>query len=95
MVMFAMEIGLFLCRGHFAAIGDAIGLSIIAISTALFTAGVTWMLYMAVEPWVRRHWPKTIISWSRLLSRERLARSGGGPRYFVRRGSGDRLASGF
>ena len=66
--MFAMEIGLFLCRGHFAAIGDAIGLSIIAISTALFTAGVTWILYMAVEPWVRRHWPQTIISWSRLLS---------------------------
>jgi hypothetical protein len=29
---------------------------------------VIWMLYMAVEPWVRRHWPKTIISWSRLLS---------------------------
>jgi hypothetical protein len=23
---------------------------------------------LAVEPWVRRHWPQTIISWSRLLS---------------------------
>jgi serine/threonine-protein kinase len=29
---------------------------------------LTWTLYLAVEPWVRRHWPKTIISWSRLLS---------------------------
>jgi hypothetical protein len=29
---------------------------------------VTWMLYLAVEPWVRRHWPTTMISWSRLLS---------------------------
>jgi serine/threonine-protein kinase len=27
-----------------------------------------WMLYMAVEPWVRREWPNTIISWTRLLS---------------------------
>jgi serine/threonine-protein kinase len=27
-----------------------------------------WVLYMAVEPWVRRHWPKSIISWSRLLA---------------------------
>lgn len=26
------------------------------------------MLYMAVEPWVRRQWPKTLISWSRLLA---------------------------
>ena len=68
LVMFAMEMGLFLCRSHFATIGDTIGLCIIAISTGLFVSGVTWMLYMAVEPWVRRHWPQTIISWSRLLS---------------------------
>ena len=56
---------------HFATVGDTIGLFIIAVSTALFISGVTWMLYLAVEPWVRRHWPKTIISWSRLLSQER------------------------
>lgn len=67
-VMFALEIGLFLCRAHFSSVGGTIFHSIIAISTALFTAGVTWMLYIAVEPWVRRHWPQTIISWSRLLS---------------------------
>jgi serine/threonine protein kinase len=67
-VMFLLEMGLFLCRCHFATIGDTIGLFFLAVSTALFTSGVTWMLYLAVEPWVRRHWPKTIISWSRLLS---------------------------
>jgi hypothetical protein len=26
------------------------------------------LLYLALEPWVRRRWPQTIISWSRLLS---------------------------
>ena len=67
-VMFVLEIGLWLCRSHFAAFGDAFGLFIIAVSTALFLSGVVWLLYLAVEPWVRRHWPKTIISWSRLLS---------------------------
>jgi serine/threonine-protein kinase len=67
-VMFVFEMGLFLCRSHFGAMGGALFLSIIAISTGLFIAGVTWMLYIAIEPWVRRHWPKTIISWSRLLS---------------------------
>jgi predicted Ser/Thr protein kinase len=67
-VMFALEMGLFLCRGHFPAVGETIGLSIIAISTALFISGASWMLYMAVEPWVRRNWPKTVISWSRLLA---------------------------
>jgi serine/threonine protein kinase len=67
-VQFSLEMGLFLCLCHFATIGDALGLFIIAVSTALFLSGVTWLLYLAVEPWVRRHWPQTIISWSRLLS---------------------------
>jgi serine/threonine-protein kinase len=39
-----------------------------AISTGLFVSGTTWLLYLALEPWVRRRWPQTIISWSRLLS---------------------------
>ena len=68
LVMFALEIGLFLCRSHFGSFGESLFLSIIAVSTAMFIAGVMWMLYLAIEPWVRRHWPKTIISWSRLLS---------------------------
>ncbi len=67
-VMFALEIGLFVCLSHFPSVAESFGLSIIAASTALFYACVIWMLYMAIEPWVRRQWPKTIISWSRLLS---------------------------
>lgn len=67
-VMFALEIGLFLCLGHFPSVSETFGLSIISISTALFFGCLIWMLYMAIEPWVRRYWPKTIISWSRLLT---------------------------
>jgi serine/threonine protein kinase len=67
-VMFLLEIGLWLCRCHFGSIGDAFGLFILAVSTALFTSSVVWMLYLAVEPWVRRHWPTTMISWSRLIA---------------------------
>jgi len=67
-VMFVLEMGLWLCRCHFATIGATIGLFVLAVSTSLFTSGVIWMLYLAVEPWVRRHWPKTIISWSRLIA---------------------------
>jgi serine/threonine protein kinase len=67
-VFFLFEIALFLCYGHFTAIVDTIWLSILTISTGLFVSGTSWMLYMAIEPWVRRQWPKTIISWSRLLA---------------------------
>jgi serine/threonine protein kinase len=68
LVILALEMGLFFCRSHFSSIGDTIGLFVVAVSTGLFVSGVTWMLYMAVEPWVRRHWPQTIIAWSRLLA---------------------------
>lgn len=67
-VMFVLEMALFVCLGHFPTVGDTIGLSIIAMATALFLASVMWLLYMAIEPWARRQWPKTIISWTRLLA---------------------------
>jgi len=67
-VMFALEILLWLCRGHLVTGVATLGLLVIAVSTALFVSGTTWMLYLALEPWVRRRWPHTIISWSRLLS---------------------------
>jgi len=64
-VMFGLEILLWLCRSHIVAGIETLGLFIIAVSTALFLSGVTWLLYLALEPWVRRSWPQTIISWSR------------------------------
>jgi predicted Ser/Thr protein kinase len=67
-VMFALEMVLWLCRGHMIAGIATLGAIIIAVSTALFVSGTTWMLYLALEPWVRRRWPQTIISWSRLLA---------------------------
>ncbi|HSS44857.1 MAG TPA: protein kinase, partial [Thermoanaerobaculia bacterium] len=67
-VMFLLLMSLFVCRSHFATIGDTIGLTVLAISTALFLAGAMWVLYMAIEPWVRRQWPKSLISWTRLLA---------------------------
>ncbi len=67
MVMFLLEMGLFLCLSHFATVGDTIGLTILAISTASFLSGAMWIFYMAIEPWVRRQWPKSLISWTRLL----------------------------
>ena len=40
----------------------------LAVSQALLWAGILWLLYIALEPYVRRRWPDTIISWSRILS---------------------------
>jgi serine/threonine protein kinase len=67
-VMFALEMVLWVFRGHLVASGATLLLFTLAVSTGLCVAGMTWMLYLALEPWVRRHWPQTVISWSRLLS---------------------------
>jgi serine/threonine protein kinase len=39
-----------------------------AIAWGLFEAAVVWVLYMALEPYLRRRWPQSLISWTRLLS---------------------------
>ena len=67
-VMFVMEIGLWLCRSHFVAGFQTFGYLILTISAALLWGGAMWMLYLAIEPWIRRNWPQAIISWSRLIS---------------------------
>jgi serine/threonine-protein kinase len=38
------------------------------VAWALIYAGVIWLLYVAVEPYVRRKTPHRIISWSRLMA---------------------------
>ncbi len=66
--VFYMDMGLWLLRGHFVATPDLVGVFVVATSTSLFSAALVWALYLALEPYIRRHWPQTIISWSRLLA---------------------------
>ena len=45
-----------------------LGLLVLAVSWSLFYGAMTWLTYLALEPFVRRLWPDTIISWSRLIA---------------------------
>ena len=36
----------------------------------LWAAGLLWLFYLALEPYVRRFWPTTVVSWSRLMARQ-------------------------
>jgi serine/threonine-protein kinase len=40
----------------------------LAVAAALTNGVLMWMLYMAIEPHVRRIWPELLIGWSRLLA---------------------------
>lgn len=37
----------------------------VVFGTAAVNSVVVWVVYLALEPWVRRRWPQTMISWSR------------------------------
>jgi serine/threonine-protein kinase len=66
--IFVIEIAIWICRDHFIPTLATFGRFILAVSTGLFISGAIWMLYLALEPYVRRHWPQAIISWSRLMT---------------------------
>jgi len=38
------------------------------LGTSFLFVAMTWVLYVALEPFVRRRWPQTIISWTRMLA---------------------------
>jgi serine/threonine-protein kinase len=59
---------LWIFRSHFMPEAGSFGLFAMALSTSLFNAALIWTLYLALEPYVRRHWPQSIISWSRLIN---------------------------
>ena len=67
-IFFGVLMLLWLLQGHFVPGLGTLGLMVRAISTALFLSGVIFVLYLALEPYVRRYWPQAIISWSRLLA---------------------------
>lgn len=67
-LMFVIEIVLWLCRSHFAIGFQTFGYLMLAIAAGLLWGGMIWMVYLALEPWIRRNWPQAIVSWSRLIS---------------------------
>jgi len=67
-LVFALQLSVCLFRSHFVRTFDTIGILVFATSTALFGSAFIWVLYLALEPYVRRNWPQMIISWSRLVS---------------------------
>jgi len=65
--IFCVQMLLWLTRGHLAASFGTFGSFLVALCTSVFYGVVIWTVYIALEPYVRRRWPQTLISWSSLL----------------------------
>jgi serine/threonine-protein kinase len=53
---------------HIPSLIEEISNFIISLSECLLISGMLWLIYMALEPYVRRRWPGRIIGWSRMLA---------------------------
>jgi serine/threonine-protein kinase len=57
-------VALWLSKGHFTASFGTFAMFVVAMCTSVFYGVVIWTVYIALEPYARRRWPQTLISWS-------------------------------
>lgn len=51
---------------HITSAGELI-IFMMGLSINLLVSALIWVLYVALEPFVRKRWPQTMISWTRVL----------------------------
>jgi serine/threonine-protein kinase len=60
-------VGDLIYRDHYPLFEEIVAI-FLTVALALLLTAITWVMYMALEPYVRRRWPQSLISWTRLLS---------------------------
>jgi serine/threonine-protein kinase len=53
---------------HVPVLGDEFANFVMALASCSLLSGMLWLVYVALEPYVRRRWPGRIIAWNRLLA---------------------------
>ena len=66
--LFVVRMLTWLFGAHHVASSDEVVLVITGIQSALFWSCFAGMMYLAFEPYLRRHTPERVISWNRLLA---------------------------
>ena len=56
-----------LAASHIGALGQDMPRFFGAVATALFNAGLLWLTYLGLEPYVRRRSPDSLIGWTRAI----------------------------
>jgi hypothetical protein len=66
--MSAVLMVLWLCQVHAVVTLEAFLLFFLAVCTAVFYGVLLWTVYLGLEPFVRRHWPGVLVSWTTVLT---------------------------
>ncbi|MEJ2244953.1 MAG: hypothetical protein P8Y80_02525, partial [Acidobacteriota bacterium] len=63
-----MGIGWIFGEHHIASVMGELEIFFISVAKCVYLAIFFWLMYIAFEPFARRHWPGLLISWNRLLA---------------------------
>ena len=66
--MFTVLMGLWICQVHIVASLGLLAQFLLAVCTAGFYGVFFWIMYVALEPFVRRQWPQVLVSWTNVLT---------------------------
>ena len=66
--IFATRFLYWIVTAHHVFTTDEVFLFVEALASALYWSALLGLMYLALEPFVRRRWPEGLISWSRLLA---------------------------
>jgi serine/threonine-protein kinase len=67
LVVMALRLLEWVFAGHHVPGRIEIDLFVANMAEALYSAALVWILYLAVEPYFRKFWPRQLASWVRLL----------------------------
>jgi serine/threonine-protein kinase len=67
LVVLGVSMPAWILSEHHVATPWEFALFITALSTALYFTGLLGVLYIALEPFVRRRWPQVLVSWTRVV----------------------------
>jgi len=56
------------CQSHVSGTVETVALFLVAVCTSVFYGVLLWTVYLALEPFVRRHWPHVLVSWTSVLT---------------------------
>ena len=61
-------LALWVCQVHVSSSLGLFALMLLAVCTSVFYGVLLWTVYLALEPFVRRHWPRVLVSWTNVLT---------------------------
>jgi hypothetical protein len=86
--MTSVLLALWLCQVHLVASIGLLAMLLIAVCTTVFNGVLLWTIYLALEPFVRRHWPQVLVSGRTLCQGDYEIPSWGVTCFSVRRSGG-------